>query len=100
MSPLTRRLNFAAMLKRAAWEAEAQASGRSTVAPLLHDLAKRCAGPQTNVFEAWEAIADAAFGIEHGLDTGEMPLPAPGRVPAQRPAPPQPPKRTEPRRLA
>lgn len=57
-----RRFELADMLYRAAREAERQNPGRSTVAPLLHDLARRAGTPGRAPTEDWTQIAEAAFG--------------------------------------
>lgn len=100
MTVQSRRDTLAEGLRRMAFEAETQAPGRSALAPLLFHMARAAAASPAWTHEDWDGLADAFYGIEHGLDSGEIPLPPPGLVPAQRPAPPQPPKRTEPRRLA
>lgn len=100
MTVPSRRDTLAEGLRRMAFEAETQAPGRSALAPLLFHMARAAAAGPAWAIDNWDALADAFYGIEHGLDTGEMQLPEPGRVPAQRPAPPQPPRQTAPRRHA
>lgn len=97
MTVPSRRDHLAEGLRRMAFEAETQAPGRSTLAPILFHLARAAAAAPHRTSDEWDALADAFYNVEHGLDTEEIELQKiapPGQVPAQRPAPPQPPPKT------
>lgn len=86
MTPEERLHGLADGLRRMAWEAEAQAPGRSPLAPLFFHMSRRAAASQSvRLPEDWAALADAFYGVENGLSTEELALRGP--IPAQRPKP-------------